>query len=120
MSVLQNPAMSRFLAEMGDERVFVQVCIRRVPQGYRLLHVADREIPLEQLRLTPVEQLRAVAEATSSGAFRPLKSAPNLRAGWYTEARVEAELEQALNHLYPGGVADWVSAQSTPAPVTNF
>ena len=29
-------------------------------------------------------------------------------------------MEQALNQLYPGAIADWYAAQTQPVPVTNY
>jgi hypothetical protein len=61
-----------------------------------------------------------MAQFTSAGAFRPLKSAPNLRRGWRVAAADETELELALSHLYPGAVADWFAARLDPPPATSY
>lgn len=64
--------------------------------------------------------MRALALDTATGAFRPLKSAPNLRSGWRALPADETELGEALQHLHPGAIADWFAAQAQPAPVTHY
>jgi hypothetical protein len=121
MSEFRNPAVEAFIAAIGDELVMGQVCMRRGPSGYVLCHVSDRDkVAAGGLRLVTVDELRGIAASTDAGAFRPLKSAPNLRTGWRVEARGAGELERALEHLYPGGVADWHAARSGPAAATHY
>jgi hypothetical protein len=115
-----NPALTSFLAAFDAETIFGQVWIRRVARGFELRHVADRDASAEGLEPQTVSALRALAQFTSAGAFRPLKSAPNLRRGWRVWAADQSALELALNHLYPGAVADWFAAQSNPPPVTSY
>lgn len=117
---MANPALSAFTAQIREELVLAQVLIRRTPPGYELRHAADRAAPEAELRTVALEKLREVAQFTAGGAFRPLKSAPNLVTGWRLKARGDAALEQALNRLYPGAIADWFAAQSPNPPVTNY
>jgi hypothetical protein len=118
MVEVANPALSAFLARLGEECVLGQVLLRRKPDSFELRHVQDRQN--EDLKTVPVHELRAIAQHTAEGAFRPLKSAPNLQAGWRAVARDEAELEMAVNHLYPGVMADNFVAQQNPPPVTHY
>jgi len=120
MMAVANPALEKFAAQLGHELVLAQVLIRRRSAGYELRHADDRDRPEAELRPIPLTGLRALAQFTADGAFRPLKSAPNLQTGWRATTANDAELEQALNQLYPGAVADWFAAQSHPPPVTNF
>jgi len=120
VTAVANPALKAFIAQLGDELLFAQIIIRRAGRGYELRHEADHQRASEELPLTPVSELRALALHTTAGAFRPLKSAPNLRSGWRVAAASEEELEAALQHLYPGALADWFAAQSRPAPVTHY
>jgi hypothetical protein len=115
-----NPALKAFIAQLGDELLFAQIIIRRAGRGYELRHEADRQRAPNELRLTPVSELRSLALRTATGAFRPLKSAPNLQSGWRVAAAKAEELEAALHHLYPGAIADWFAAQQQPAPVTHY
>ena len=100
--------------------MFAQVLIRWTKSGYELRHVEDGGCARAALRELKVTELRALAQFTSQGAFRPLKSAPNLQTGWIIRARDDAELESALNGLYPGAVADWFAARSPRPPITNY
>jgi hypothetical protein len=115
-----NPALQQFVLQLGDEFVLAQVCIRRAGHAYDLRHVEDRATAPESLRLVALSELRAIAQLTASGVFRPLKSAPTLQSGWRAVAPGDAELEGALDQLYPGAIADWYAAQTRPAPVTDF
>jgi hypothetical protein len=115
-----NPALTSFLAAFDAETVLGQVLIRRVERGFELLHIADRDMDGDGLEKLTVSGLRALAQFTSAGAFRPLKSAPNLRRGWHAKAGDLSALELALNYLYPGAVADWFAARLNPPPITSY
>ena len=88
--------------------------------GFELRHLEDATRAVEELKTQPIEDLRTVAQFTSTAAFRPLKSAPNLRGGWRAVAESGEELERALHHLYPGALADWYAVRRDPAPVINY
>ncbi len=126
MNTLVTPAVHSLVEELARAQgrwVFVQVLIRRgAPDadGFELRHVADESLAASELGTVPVAALREVAHATAAGAFRPLKSAPNLRRGWRSVAADVAALELALNHLYPGGLADWYAGRQPDPPVTHF
>ncbi|MEN9573911.1 MAG: hypothetical protein RL514_1766 [Verrucomicrobiota bacterium] len=120
MAVLNNPALTAFCTLLAPELVLAQTLVRRLATGFELRHVGEREAAAESLRLVAVAGLRALANHTAAGAFRPLKAAPNLRAGWRCVAGNEAELESALSQLYPGAVADWFAAQQAEPPVTHY
>ena len=120
MSAIANPALKAFVAQIGDELPLAQVLIRRAGATFELRHVADRDRAPEELRELKLGDLRGLAQFTASGAFRPLKSEPNLQNGWRSTAADEAELESALNRLYPGAIADWFAAQSPEPPATNY
>ena len=111
-----NPALEAFVAHLGDEFVLGQVLICSVGAGFELRHAEDRDAR----DLKDLTDLRTIAQTTEAGAFRPLKSAPNLRRGWRAELRDAEELGLALNYLYPGAVADWFAVRSGNPPVTNY
>ena len=50
--------------------------------GYLLYHSADRDSLNEARVYHSVEDARQIAKYDSSGAYRPLKGAPNLPRGW--------------------------------------
>jgi hypothetical protein len=114
----RNPAVDAFAASFGPEKVLAQVLIQRLGSGFDLRNVADRNVP--QLRIVPVSGLRALAQVTEEGDFRPLKSAPTLQRGWRAQAGTAVELELALNSLYPGAIADWFALRNGRAHVTNY
>jgi hypothetical protein len=116
----ENPALTAFLQEFGESIVFAQVLIRRIGPALELRHVADKEISASDLKVFPPANCRSVAQHTSAGAFRPLKSAPSLIRGWLVTARDTEEFELALNQLYPGALADWFAARDQVPPVTSY
>jgi 4Fe-4S iron-sulfur cluster binding domain/DR2241 stabilising domain len=115
-----SPSLRAFTAQLGDTYLIAQVVVSRRGAGYELRHRSDGDRPAEQLRAVAQNDLRGLAQTTASGAFRPLKSAPNLVTGWRAQAKDDAELGWALNQLYPGAVADWHAAQQPEPPITHF
>jgi hypothetical protein len=115
-----NPALTAFTASIETELVFAQVLIQRRERGFELRHVADRAVDAAALRLLTETEIRPLAQFTEAGAFRPLKSAPNLRRGWRMAAPDAEALGAALNQLYPGAMADWFAAQAPQPPVTSY
>jgi len=120
MTETASPALASFLARMHEECVVAQAIIRRAGKGFELRHRDDAGRSSEELRLLRIEELRALAQTTETGAYRPLKCAPTLRRGWRAVAEHDRELEIALNHLYPGAVADCYAAAGVNPPVTNY
>src|SRR5262245_47392787 len=115
-----HSALQAFLAQIDRELVLAQVLIRRCEPGYELRHAADAECGVKGLRELRLTGLRELAQFTAGGAFRPLKAAPNLPAGWLLRVNNDAGLETALNQLYPGTIADWFAAQLPSPPVTHY
>ena len=120
MTATPNPALHQFAAQLGDAFVLAQVLLSRQGHGFELRHVDDRAKDIKQLREVKPDALRTLAQFTAEGAFRPLKSAPNLAAGWRTVAADMEELGIALERLYPGAIADWFAASAPVPPVTNY
>jgi hypothetical protein len=120
MSVIENPALRAFAAEMGSELTVAQVLIQKRGAGYQLRHIEDRGAPAKSLRKLPLREARHLAQYNAAGEFRPLKSSPDLQRGWVLSLADDGELETALNHVYPGAVADWFAAVGASPPVTNY
>jgi hypothetical protein len=93
-----------------------EVLIRKTGEGFELRHVDDRKGD----DLTTTKSLREASQFADTGAFRPLKSAPNLRHGWKAKAPDAEELWLALNFLYPGAVADWFAVQTGRGRPTDY
>jgi hypothetical protein len=119
-SIDKNPALTAFVAALGSEFVFGQVLIQTNGRGFDLRHAADNEVSAASLAPVAENELRALAQFTPEGAFRPLKSAPTLRRGWRAALPDTNALGAALNQLYPGAVADWFAAQSSHPPITSY
>jgi hypothetical protein len=115
-----NPDVRAFLAAFDTEIVFGQVVVRRIGSGFELRHLADRAAAPEALVTLEGTELRDWAQFAASGAFRPLKSAPNLRRGWRAVAADGAALELLFHYVYPGAVADWFAARSPHPPVASY
>ena len=120
MSTFENPALKAFVAEIKNDFVFAQILIRRDGERFELRHVEDRYATLESLRRVYEDDIRGVAQFTANGAFRPLKSAPNLRTGWRYETSQNSGLEFTLNTFYPGAIADWFAVKFSGAAPTNY
>lgn len=120
MAQPENPALNALLAKLSVPFEFAQVLISPREVAFELRHVRDLAETDSTLETIDVTALRELSNHTASGAFRPLKSAPNLRGGWRALAHSPEELEQALAQLYPGALADWFAAQQAPVPVTNY
>ena len=120
MTATPNPALRQFVAQLGDAFVLAQVLVRPRDQRFELRHIADRSAGAPQLRDVKPEALRTLTQFTADGAFRPLKSAPNLASGWRAVAADIEQLGVALEGLYPGAVADWFAARGPEPPVTHY
>jgi len=120
MTAIRNPALEAFVASIDQELAMAQVVILRRNVGYELCHVEDRHRRPELLRELRPEEVRSLVQFTTAGAFRPLKSAPNLQTGWRVRVDDDAELERVLNQFYPGAIADWFASQSPAPPITHY
>lgn len=116
MAAFPNPALDALLARISPEFVVGQVLVRRCDDEFELCHIEDRD--LADLAAVPLSELRVIGQFTASHEYRPLRAAPTLRRGWHCRARNQTELETAMQHLYPGALADWYAAQQPEPPLT--
>ena len=119
-TALSNPALETLASQMASELVVAQVLVKHNNGAWELRHIDDRLSRASELKPVGVGSLREIAQCTESGAFRPLKSAPNLRRGWITQTRNIMELGRAFDQLYPGFIADWFAAREKTAAPTNY
>jgi hypothetical protein len=110
MTSFQNPAVAALLEQADAEFSFGQARLRRTGARVTLRHAADAKADDARLFPQTAEQLRVLAQTTESGAFRPLKTAPDLRRGWLWTGDATG-LDAALEALYPGALADWFAAR---------
>ncbi|HAM71021.1 MAG TPA: hypothetical protein DCM86_05200 [Verrucomicrobiales bacterium] len=115
-----NPALTAFLASIREGLAFGQIWILPASGGYEIRHIADRQAPLDTLRRVNPDGLRRLAQEAPGGAFRPLRTAPDLASGWWAGVAGGAGLESAVDQIYPGAIADWYAASLNPVPVTHY
>src|SRR5260370_1383047 len=72
MSGIENPALKHFVASIGQELLLAQALIRRAASGYELRHCDDHASAAKSLRPVALHEARALAQYTSTAAFRPL------------------------------------------------
>ena len=90
--------LARWLAQ-GRTRIG-QIAIRETAGGWELRHVED--IARGDLAAHEgASAARHLANLDDAGAYRPLKTAPNLRHGWRLALRDVEELRRALDYFYP-------------------
>ena len=105
-----NPAKERhFLSLVSPTPPWIigQVIIDLAGAGFRLRHKDDLNVADHDLRplASPVE-LRELILRDETGAFRPLRSAPNLRRGWVLSIDNGWDVTAALDYFYPAALAN--------------
>jgi sirohydrochlorin cobaltochelatase len=85
-----------------------EVLIRAEGNGWELRHVADADRTDLQVHREP-EAARNIANLDDAGAFRPLKTTPNLIRGWSLVLADAAAVRRALDYLYPAMLGVWTS-----------
>lgn len=91
-------ALGRWLAE-GRTQIG-QVLIHPIGGAFELRHIEDEGRTDLVLSEDPNEA-RHLANLDDAGAYRPLKTAPNLRHGWRLLLADPAAVRVALDYLYP-------------------
>ena len=94
--------------------------LQSLPSGYFLYHFADRNLLNDTRVYHSVEDARKIAKYDSSGAYRPLKGAPNLPRGWRIELTNVDELKRALDSFYPGAIGSWLAYQNRKSASSLF
>ncbi|MBX3748262.1 MAG: hypothetical protein KF833_23380 [Verrucomicrobiae bacterium] len=120
VSCLFHSPLEAFLATLGEERLWLQVLVRRQGSNFELRHVADRQRADLDLRTVAASDLRTLAHTTAEGQFRPLKAAPNLIRGWRCRLERQEDLGTGLDALYPGSLADWWVVRSGSAQPMSY
>ncbi len=90
------------------ESLIGQIRVLPVETGYELRHRDDAALAPELL--TPhrdPEDAMALALYDDAGAYRPLKTAPNLRHGWRLVLADARALRLALGLFYPARLGAW-------------
>lgn len=100
--------------------VLLEIVLSTRRAGVDLRHIRDVGRPDGQLSpLTPAD-LGSLAESTADGIYRPNRSAPTLRWGWRCLAATDSELQEAIERVYPGALADWHGFETGRFSATTF
>lgn len=83
-----------------------QVTLALEGSGFSLCHTDDSGRDGLKVFRDPFDAVR-IALTDDHGAYRPLKTAPNLRHGWRLEVADLAGLHTALDFLYPAAIGNW-------------
>jgi hypothetical protein len=102
-------------------RAFLQVHLSRTAGSYAIRHLEDAALPAEALeRRSDPFAARLIAQTTSEGEHRPLKTAPNLRRGWLLAGLDARGLWTALDYLYPACAVHWHAGRAGRLAVTSW
>jgi sirohydrochlorin cobaltochelatase len=101
-----SDAIERALADalVGGSFVIGQVYVSSVGAGYVLNHRNDCDQHDLRTHLS-ADGAMAIIRFDDAGAYRPLKTAPNLRHGWRLELSTLGAVREALDYFYPGRLA---------------
>jgi hypothetical protein len=115
-------ALLAWVDEAGPAgRAFLQVRIRRAGSTYEIRHRRDEPFPLDALEVhRDPFAARAIAQVTDEGEHRPLKTSPNLRAGWALVELDARALWTALDYLYPACALHWHAGRTGTLRVTHW
>lgn len=83
-----------------------QVVFYAQDEGFLLHHADDAGRGDLEVFRNP-HDAAAIALHDDAGAYRPLKTAPNLKHGWALRVASLAELHLTLDLLYPAALANW-------------
>ena len=114
-----NPALEAFLETIAAERIWGEILIQPSGSVFTLRHVAERDVPADQLKRISLGDLRKLSMFNASGQFRTLRAAPDLARGWLLHCSGAVELWRALQEFYPGSLPDWFAVQNGTPP-TNY
>jgi 4Fe-4S binding protein/cobalt chelatase family protein len=119
VAAASREAFAAWVDDSAEGRVFGQVLVRRVSDGYSLRHRDDAGAEDLEVHDDP-RSAREISKLTEKGEYRPLKSSPNLRRGWEIKVSGARELAVAMNYLYPAGISHWHLHREGRLEVTTF
>lgn len=83
-----------------------QAIFKAEGDGFLLCHAEDEGRGDLKIFANP-HDAASIALYDDAGAYRPLKTAPNLKHGWSLRLASLADLHLALDLLYPAAMANW-------------
>ncbi len=88
---------------------------------YALRHVDDADADPDALdRYDDPREARSIAKHDDDGRYRPLKTAPTLRTGWWFADLDGAALVEAVDFLYPATVTNWYAEGEGKLDVSHW
>ncbi len=90
-----------------------------VRPGISLCHVDDEQGDGLTVFSTPEDALE-LAKYDNAGAYRPLKTAPNLKPGWELRLGSVEELRLALDYFYPAALGTWLAFERGELEITSL
>lgn len=115
-----NPAILAFIETLGKKAQIGQVLIQCSEGAFELRHQLDEGLAASDLESVSEKQLADLVSTNLAGAFRPLKSAPDLRQGWRAISKGPNQLWKHLNLIYPGAVGDWFRQRTAPTSHLSY
>ena len=121
-----GPAREAFLswirAGQGSSRRFLQTVVQwSADGGYEVRHASDRDRPSAGLEtIEDRDRVLGLARLTADGAYRPLRSAPDLVRGWRIAGLSGAELWEVYGDLYPAAPVHWHLYRERKLRITSF
>lgn len=116
-----RPPVERLLADWiaSGTRGIGQIRITQSGGIFSLCHREDEGRSDLAVHRSPNDAIE-IAKYTDAGEYRPLKTAPNLRRGWWLELPDVEALQRALDFFYPGrlaALAVWEANRLAPTPL---
>ena len=96
-----------------------QLRIRSAEGGFTLHHIDDESADVLAISHSAEDALE-IARYDDTGAFRPLKTAPNLRHGWQLVLADLTAVARAIDYLYPGRLAAFASYREHELVTTSL
>lgn len=117
-------ALLAWVDEAGSAgRTFLEANLRRCAEdSYAACHHRDAGLAADAFGVVSADpyQAREIAQTTTAGEHRPLKTAPNLRRGWLLHRLSGAGLWTALDYLYPACAVHWHAGSRGALRVTDW
>ena len=114
--------LSWIRAGKGSARSFLQTVVRCSGEGgYELRHARDRYLPSTELEtIEDLSRVLGLTRLAPDGAYRPLRSAPDLVRGWRIAGLADGELWEVYGDLYPAAPVHWHLHREGRLRITPF
>lgn len=96
------------------------VLVRHRDGAFEARHARDLDNDGPLREIPSAREMRELAKYDASGGYRPLRTAPGLRAGWRTTTASPDEFLRRLDAVYPALFATWIAfrrGEAAPVPL---